>query len=109
MFSNSNVLAAAAGVFAVGFSSIATGVNFIATVHLLRAPGLTWFRLPLFVWSIYATSLVMVLATPVLAVPLLLMWRSAGSASASSIPQLAGIPCCSSISSGSTDTPPSTS
>src|SRR6478735_10159975 len=73
MFSNSNVLAAAAGVFAVGFSSIATGVNFIATVHLLRVPGLTWFRLPLFVWALYATSLVMVLATPVLAVSLLLL------------------------------------
>jgi cytochrome c oxidase subunit 1 len=73
MFSNSNVLPAAFGVFAVGFSSIATGVNFIATVHLLRAPGLTWFRLPLFVWSLYATSLVMVLATPVLAVSLLLV------------------------------------
>ncbi|PSC06481.1 cytochrome c oxidase subunit I [Alsobacter soli] len=73
MFSNSHVFAAAFGVFAVGFSSIATGVNFIATVHLLRAPGLTWFRLPLFVWSLYATSLVMVLATPVLAVSLLLV------------------------------------
>jgi cytochrome c oxidase subunit 1 len=73
MFSNSNVLAAAFGVFAVGFSSIATGVNFIATVHLLRCPGLTWFRLPLFVWSLYATSIVMVLATPVLAVSLLLV------------------------------------
>ena len=67
MFSNSQVLAAAVGVFVVGFSSIATGVNFIATVHMLRAPGMTWFRLPLFVWAIYATSLVLVLATPVLA------------------------------------------
>ena len=56
MFSNSHVLAAAAGVFVVGFSSIATGVNFIATTHMLRAPGMTWFRLPLFVWAIYATS-----------------------------------------------------
>ena len=56
MFSNSHVLAAAAGVFVVGFSCIATGVNFIATTHMLRAPGMTWFRLPLFVWAIYATS-----------------------------------------------------
>ena len=73
MFSNGAVISAAAGVFIVGFSSIATGVNFITTVHLLRAPGMTWFRLPLFVWSIYATSLVMVLATPVLAMSLLLV------------------------------------
>ena len=55
------------------FVSIATGVNFIATTHMLRAPGMTWFRLPLFVWSIYATSIVMVLATPVLAMSLLLI------------------------------------
>jgi len=73
LFSNSHVLAAAAGVFVVGFSSIATGINFIATTHLLRAPGMTWFRLPLFVWAIYATSIVMVLATPVLATSLLLV------------------------------------
>lgn len=73
MFSNSHVLAAAAGVFLVGFSSIATGVNFIATTHMLRTPGMTWFRLPLFCWAIYATSIVMVLATPVLAVTLLLV------------------------------------
>ncbi len=68
MFSNSHVFAAAAGVFVVGFASIATGVNFIATTHMLRAPGMTWFRLPLFVWAIYATSVIMVLATPVLAI-----------------------------------------
>ena len=73
VYSNSAVLLAALGVFTVGFSSIATGVNFIATVHLLRAPGMTWFRLPMFVWAIYATSLVMVLATPVLATSLLLI------------------------------------
>jgi cytochrome c oxidase subunit I len=72
-FSNSHVFAAALGVFVVGFSSIATGVNFIVTTHMLRAPGMTWFRLPLFVWGIYATSLVMVLATPVLAITLLLV------------------------------------
>ncbi|MGH6971742.1 MAG: cbb3-type cytochrome c oxidase subunit I, partial [Caulobacteraceae bacterium] len=65
LYSNASVLAAAAGVFVVGFSSILTGVNMITTVHMLRAPGLTWFRLPLFVWGIYAVSLVMVLATPV--------------------------------------------
>ncbi len=73
MFSNGHVIAAAFGVFVVGFSSIATGVNFITTTHMLRAPGMSWFRLPLFVWAIYATSIVMVLATPVLAMSLLLV------------------------------------
>ena len=73
MFSNGAVLTAAAGVIVVGFSSVMTGVNFIATTHMLRAPGMTWFRLPLFVWAMYATSLVMVLATPVLAMTLLLI------------------------------------
>ena len=73
-FANGHVLTAAAAVFVAGFSTIATAVNFIATVHLLRAPGLTWFRLPLFVWAIYATSLVMVLATPVLSMVLLLVF-----------------------------------
>ncbi len=71
--SNTHVLTAAAGVFLVGFSSIASGVNFIATTHMLRCPGMTWFRLPLFVWAIYATSLIIVLATPVLAISLLLV------------------------------------
>ena len=73
LFSNSHVLAAAAGVFVAGFSSIATGVNFITTTHMLRAPGMTWFRLPLMVWALYTTSIVMVLATPVLAISLLLI------------------------------------
>jgi len=73
MFSNSSVLTAAMGVFVVGFSSVLTGVNFIATTHMLRAPGMTWFRLPLFVWAMYATSMVMILATPVLAMTLLLI------------------------------------
>src|SRR5205085_362672 len=54
------------GVFVIGFSSILTGMNFIVTVHTLRAPGITWMRLPLFVWGIYATSVIQVLATPVL-------------------------------------------
>ena len=73
MFANGHVVAAAAAVFIVGFSSILTGLNFIVTVHTLRAPGMGWGRLPLFVWSHYATSLVLVLATPVLAVTLALM------------------------------------
>jgi len=73
MFSNTHVVAAAAGVFIVGFSSILTGLNFIVTVHRMRAPGMTWFRMPLFVWALYATSLILVLATPVLAMTLTLM------------------------------------
>ncbi|HET7546129.1 MAG TPA: cbb3-type cytochrome c oxidase subunit I, partial [Usitatibacter sp.] len=73
MFSNTHVVLAAMGVFIVGFSSILTGLNFIVTVHRLRAPGMTWFRLPLFVWALYATSLILVLATPVLAMTLTLM------------------------------------
>ena len=67
MFSNTYVAMAAVGVFITGFSSILTGINFIVTIHKMRAPGLTWFRLPLFVWAHYATSLIMVLGTPVIA------------------------------------------
>jgi len=66
--SNSNVMLTGVGVFITGFSSILTGLNFMVTIHRMRAPGLTWFRLPLFVWAIYATSLVMILATPVIAI-----------------------------------------
>ncbi|MBV9627074.1 MAG: cbb3-type cytochrome c oxidase subunit I [Xanthobacteraceae bacterium] len=73
-YATGHVAAAAAGVFVAGFSTIATGVNFVATIHMLRAPGMTWFRLPLFVWSMYAVSLVMLLATPVLAMTLLLIF-----------------------------------
>jgi len=72
-YSNTHVITTAAGVFIVGFSSIFTGLNFIITIHKMRAPGLTWFRLPLFLWSMYATSLIMVLATPILAITLALM------------------------------------
>jgi len=61
------------GVFILGFSSILTGLNFIVTVHTLRAKGLSWYRLPLFVWAIYATSIIQVLATPVLGMSLLLV------------------------------------
>jgi cytochrome c oxidase subunit I len=70
---NTHVISAALGVFVVGFSSILTGVNFIVTIHRLRAPGMTWFRLPLFIWSYYATSLIFVLATPVIAITLVLI------------------------------------
>ena len=60
-------------VFVLGISSILTGINFVTTVHRLRAPGMTWFRLPLFVWSIYATAWIQILATPILGVNLLLV------------------------------------
>jgi cytochrome c oxidase subunit I len=73
MFSNSHVVLALLGVLVVGFSSILTGLNFIVTVHTMRAPGMGWFRLPLFVWANYATSLILVLATPVLAMTLVLV------------------------------------
>ena len=63
----------AVGVIFAGFSSIFTGLNFIVTVHRMRAPGMTWGRLPLFVWSNYATSIIMILATPVLAITLILL------------------------------------
>lgn len=70
---NTNVISAAVGVFIIGFSSIFTGFNFIVTVHKMRAPGLTWFRLPLFIWSAYATSLIMILGTPVVGITVLMV------------------------------------
>src|SRR5919205_2351985 len=72
-FSNSYVLTTGVGIFITGFSSILTGLNFIVTIHTMRAPGMTWYRLPLFIWSHYATSLIMVLGTPVIAVTILLV------------------------------------
>lgn len=72
-YANGNVMLAVAGAFVAGFSSILTGLNFVVTVHKMRAPGLTWFRLPLFVWAQYATSLIQVLATPVVAITLTLL------------------------------------
>ncbi len=72
-YSNSNVMTAAMGVFISGFSSILTGLNFIVTIHTMRAPGLTWFRLPLFLWSLYATSIIFILAMPVIAITMVLL------------------------------------
>jgi cytochrome c oxidase subunit 1 len=68
--SNSYVMLAVSGIFVMGFSSIITGLNFIVTTHRMRAPGLTWKRLPLFVWSLYATAIIQVLGTPSVAVGL---------------------------------------
>jgi cytochrome c oxidase subunit 1 len=70
---NTHVVTAALGIFIAGFASILTGLNFIVTIHRMRAPGMTWFRLPLFVWGHYAASILMVLGTPVLAITLVLV------------------------------------
>jgi cytochrome c oxidase subunit 1 len=72
-YANSSVMSAAMGVFISGFSSILTGLNFIVTIHKMRAPGLTWFRLPLFLWSMYATSIIFILAMPVIAITMVLL------------------------------------
>jgi len=71
--SNTMVIAMTFGVFVMGFSSIMTGLNFIVTIHKLRAPGMTWGRLPLFAWSSYATAVIQVLATPIIGITLLLL------------------------------------
>src|SRR5258708_26626673 len=68
-----SVISMTLGAFVLGFSSILTGVNFLVTVHTMRAPGITWGRMPLFVWGMYATALIQILATPVLAITLLLL------------------------------------
>jgi cytochrome c oxidase subunit 1 len=71
--STGSVVAATLGAFILGFSSILTGVNFVASIHTLRPKGMTWFRMPLFLWALYATSIIQILATPVLAITLLLL------------------------------------
>jgi cytochrome c oxidase subunit I len=72
--SSTNVVPTALGVFISGFSSILTGLNFIVTIHRMRAPGLHWFKLPLFVWAHYATSLIQVLGTPVVAITIVMVF-----------------------------------
>jgi cytochrome c oxidase subunit 1 len=72
-YSNTQVMATAIGIFILGFSSILTGLNFIVTIHKMRAPGLTWFRLPLFIWAHYATSVIQILGTPVVAIAIVLV------------------------------------
>jgi len=67
------VVAATMGVFVLGFSSIFTGLNFIVTINTMRPPGMTWFRMPLFLWAVYSTSIIQVLATPVLGITMLLL------------------------------------
>jgi cytochrome c oxidase subunit 1 len=72
-FSNTRVVEAGLAIFVSGFSSILTGLNFVVTVHRMRAPGMTWSRLPLFIWAHYATSIIMLLGTPVIAITLVLV------------------------------------
>jgi cytochrome c oxidase subunit 1 len=72
-FSNTSVIEAGIAIFIAGFSSILTGLNFVVTIHRMRAPGMTWSRLPLFIWAHYATSIIQLLGTPVLAITLLLV------------------------------------
>jgi cytochrome c oxidase subunit 1 len=67
------VISMTTGVLILGFSSIFTGLNFIVTVHKLRAPGMTWFKMPLLIWGLYATAIIQVMATPVLAITLVLL------------------------------------
>ncbi len=70
---STNVLPALMAAFILGFSSILTGLNFITTIHRMRAPGLTWFRLPLFIWALYSTAWIQILATPIVGITLLLV------------------------------------
>ena len=70
---NTHVITAGVGIFIAGFSSIFTGLNFIVTIHRMRCPGMTWFRMPLFLWANYAASILMVLGTPVLAITIVLV------------------------------------
>jgi cytochrome c oxidase subunit 1 len=91
-YSNTYVMATAVGIFITGFSSILTGLNFIVTVHKMRCPGMTWFRLPLFIWSHYATALIMILGTPVVAMAILLVALERGFGIGIFDPKLGGDP-----------------
>jgi cytochrome c oxidase subunit I len=72
-YANGFVTLTVVGIFIAGFSSILTGLNFVVTIHKMRAPGMTWFKMPLFLWSTYATSIIMILGTPVVAITLTLV------------------------------------
>jgi cytochrome c oxidase subunit 1 len=91
-YSNTYVIPTALGIFITGFSSIFTGLNFIVTIHRMRAPGLSWFRLPLFIWSTYATSLIIVLGTPVIAITILMVAAEKAFGLAIFNPKLGGDP-----------------
>lgn len=72
-YSETSVIPALLGVFILGFSSIFTGLNFIVTIHTMRPPGMTWFKMPLFLWGLYGTALIQVLATPVIGITVALL------------------------------------
>ena len=92
-FTNTKIVEAGLAIFVAGFSSILTGLNFIVTIHRMRAPGMTWSRLPLFIWAHYATSIIQILGTPVIAITHRAgRCRSALCTSASSTPNSAAIP-----------------
>ena len=91
-YSNSNVILAGMAAFLGGFSSILTGLNFVVSIHTMRAPGMTWFRLPLFIWAHYATSLIMLLGTPVIAITLVLLMLERGFGFGFFDPRLGGDP-----------------
>jgi cytochrome c oxidase subunit 1 len=92
------------GVFVLGFSSIFTGLNFIVTIHKMRPPGMTWFRLPLFLWALYATAVIQILATPVLGITVLLLIVERAFQFGIFHPGWAATRCCTSTFSGSTRT-----
>ena len=108
-FSNTKVIEAGLAIFIAGFSSILTGLNFIVTIHRMRAPGMTWNRLPLFIWAHYATSIIQCWARRCCRSRWCWWCWSALSTSAFSIPRSAAIRCCSSICSGSIPIPRFTS
>ncbi len=91
-FSNTYVVPALIGVIIVGFSSILTGLNFVVTIHTLRAPGMTWFRMPIFVWTHYAVSLIFLLGTPVITITLILLVMERSFGIGIFDPQLGGDP-----------------
>src|SRR5258707_6173044 len=72
-FTNTKIVEAGLAIFVAGFSSILTRLNFIVTIHRMRAPRMTWSRLPLFIWAHYATSIIQILGTPVIAITILLL------------------------------------
>jgi cytochrome c oxidase subunit I len=72
-YTTTNIVPVALGIFVTGFSSILTGLNFIVTIHKMRAPGLTWFRLPLFIWAHYGMSIIIILGTPVIAITIVML------------------------------------
>ncbi len=89
---NTSVIAMTLAAFILGFSSIFTGLNFITTIHKMRAPGMTWFKMPLNIWALYSTSVIQILATPVLAITLLLLALEKGAGIGIFDPNLGGDP-----------------